>query len=131
MIERLSLIHQGEGLKDLMTRITADELIDLQKRKVLPNKWYIQRNRRLIPSQPSFTVTSHCLDEIVHPWLDRHITIREAARLQSFPDWYSFDGGRRVAPHNDASQDKYEQVGDAVPPLLAYHIAKSIKKMLQ
>ncbi|EFO81988.1 C-5 cytosine-specific DNA methylase [Oscillochloris trichoides DG-6] len=52
----------------------------------------------------------------------RRILIREAARLQSFPDWFTFEG-------TETSQ--YYQIGNAVPPLLSYHIASSVKSYLE
>ena len=118
-IERLKLIKPGEGLKDLFDRLGPKKVKELQAKKILPNKWFIQRNRRLIATEPSCTVTSHCLDELVHPSSHRALTVREVARLQSFPDFYDFAGGPYICPHISETQDKYEQVGDAVPPLLA------------
>ena len=129
-IERFGLLEPGEGLKDLFEKYSPKEVRELQKRRVLPKKWYIQRNRRLVSSSQSPTVTSHCLDELVHPLRDRALTVREVARLQSFPDWYQFVGGPTICPHNDFRQDKYEQIGDAVPPLLARAVADSIREFL-
>lgn len=131
-IERFSLLNPGESLKDLFDRYTGEEREELQKRRVLPKKMFIKRNYRLIENEPSPTVTSHCLDEFVHPVYDRALTVRECARLQSFPDSYDFCGGPYLTPHlhNDI-QDKYEQIGDAVPPLLAYAWGKKIIEILE
>ena len=52
----------------------------------------------------------------------RRITVREAARLQSFPDWFSFQGGETSV---------FNQIGNAVPPLLSYHLAASVKDYLE
>jgi DNA (cytosine-5)-methyltransferase 1 len=57
--------------------------------------------------------------------------VREVARLQSFPDSYNFAGGPFICPHIYETQDKYEQVGDAVPPLLAYHWGLKLKCLIQ
>lgn len=131
-LERFSLLQQGESLKDLFERYTGEERKKLQERRVLPKKMFIKRNYRLKLTEPSPTVTSHCLDEFVHPIYDRALTVRECARLQSFPDSYDFCGGPYIVPHIDrTTQDKYEQIGDAVPPLMAYAWGKEITAILR
>ena len=57
----------------------------------------------------------------IHPTLDRAISIREAARLQTFPDSFEFCGTKDM---------QYQQVGNAVPPCLAYAIASALAKIL-
>ncbi len=126
-LKRFALLRQGESLKSLFDRYQGEERERLQEERILPKKMFIKRNYRLIPNEPSPTVTSHCLDEFVHPDYDRALTVRECARLQSFPDSYNFAGGPYIVPHIDRTvQDKYEQIGDAVPPLLAYAWGKKI-----
>lgn len=130
-IERFGLLKSGESLKDLFDRYVGNEREELQKRRVLPRKMFIKRNYRLVLEDQSPTVTSHCLDEFVHPIYNRALTVRECARLQSFPDSYDFCGGPYATPHlhNDI-QDKYEQIGDAVPPLLAYAWGMKVAEIL-
>lgn len=131
IIERFQMLQQGEGLKGLFARLAPDELAEYQSRKVIPKTIYVKRNYRLRWDETSPTVTSHCLDEFVHPEQARALTVRECARLQSFPDSYDFVGGPYLVAHDDRSQqDKYEQIGDAVPPLLAYAWGKKIIEIL-
>lgn len=132
IIERFHILRQGEGLKELFARFSQEELAEYQARKVIPKTIYVKRNYRLPWNEASPTVTSHCLDEFVHPEQDRALTVRECARLQSFPDSYDFVGGPYLVAHDDRTQqDKYEQIGDAVPPLLSYAWGIQIKKILE
>lgn len=130
-LKRFALLRAGEGVKALFERLTDEEIAELQKDGTLPKKVFSKRNIRLIPDKPALTVTSHCLDENVHPTQNRALTVRECARLQSFPDSYDFCGGPYMVGHDNRKvQDKYEQIGDAVPPLLAYAWGKTISEIL-
>jgi DNA (cytosine-5)-methyltransferase 1 len=60
--------------------------------------------------------------EYIHPEQTRTISIREAARIQSFPDWFVFCG---------SNSELYDQVGNAVPPLLARAIGAEIFKVFK
>jgi len=129
MYERICLIKQGEGMDDAYNRLIKEgkkALVD----ECFPKKIYMSRNRRLVPDKPSFTVTSHCLDEMIHPYLNRGMTPREVARLQSFPDWYQFQGPY-VKFHSDPEQDLYEQIGDAIPPLLGLAVGSEVTETLR
>ncbi len=129
-LKRFALLRQGDSLKTLFDRYQGEERAQLQQERILPKKMFIKRNYRLKSEEPSPTVTSHCLDEFVHPEYNRALTVRECARLQSFPDSYNFVGGPYIVPHIDRTvQDKYEQIGDAVPPLLAYAWGEKIKQI--
>lgn len=130
-IRRFELIRAGEGVKGLFERLSDAEIKELQKDGTLPKKIFAKRNIRLELDKPAFTITSHCLDENVHPTSNRALTVRECARLQSFPDSYDFCGGPYMVGHDNRNvQDKYEQIGDAVPPLLAYAWGVTISEIL-
>jgi len=85
--------------------------------------------RDLDPSRPSRTVTCRNLggatgdmQRIKLPsGRRRRLTVREGARLQSFPDWFEFSG---------AEGSQFNQVGNAVPPMFAYALAKSVRAYL-
>jgi DNA (cytosine-5)-methyltransferase 1 len=85
-----------------------------------PEKW-----RRLHPDLPSYTILAQMhrdLSEWVHPHLSRWITVREAARLQSFHDGFVFVG---------SEWQQLKQIGNAVPPLLAYALGRTAKGTLR
>jgi len=77
--------------------------------------------RRLKWNDVSYTITHVRKAVLIHPLQDRLLSIREAARLQSFPDWFRFSG---------SLNQQYQQIADAVPPLLAKAVALHIKELL-
>lgn len=84
-----------------------------------PEKW-----RRLHPDLPSYTILAQMhrdLSEWVHPRLERWITVREAARLQSFHDGFVF---------KSSEWQMLKQIGNAVPPLLARAVTRMISVVL-
>lgn len=74
--------------------------------------------RRLKLSKPSFIISNYRKSMLVHPTQNRGLSVREAARLQSFPDSYEFSG---------SLDQKQQQVGNAVPPLLSKAVFDQIK----
>jgi DNA (cytosine-5)-methyltransferase 1 len=95
----------------------------------LPEHLRTKKNNvfRLLDSVPARTITCNFRTDIIHPWIPRGLTVREAARLQSFDDDYCFFGNlTRKARY--VTQD--DQVGNAVPPLLAKAIANHIRSYL-
>lgn len=127
-MELLKLIPPRSSMRAIYEQLKEEGKL-AEVRELFPNTIYGSRNRRLLDDQPSYTITSHCLDEMLHPFINRAITPREAARLQSFPDWYYFDGPY-VQFHGSKEEDKYEQIGDAIPPLLAYALGVQFVKCL-
>ena len=111
IVERYEHMPQGGGIQSLPERLRT------KKHNVY----------RLNDAKPSRTITCNFRTDIIHPWLPRGLTVREAARLQSFDDDYCFFGNlTRKAKY--VTQD--DQVGNAVPPILAKAIADHVKGYL-
>lgn len=80
--------------------------------------------KRLDENDVSRTITAHIAKDgywYIHPRQGRTITVREAARLQTFPDWYRFNGPPSAA---------FKQIGNAVPPLLGRRLARAVRSAL-
>ncbi len=114
VIDRIDHIEQGRNHASLPK--------EYQLKGGYPNMY-----GRLHLNKPADTITGNCgcasaPGRFIHPTQNRAISIREAARLQSFPDEYRFFGSMK---------DRYKQVGNAVPPLMATAIAKAIKEVIK
>ncbi len=101
---------------------------------------YDQNNRRLHPYKPSHTIAASFYANFIHPFQHRNLTAREGARAQSFPDNYRFMGKKTVVSHKLLQREErfdekflcqYNQVGNAVPPLLAKAIATHLQEKLE
>lgn len=84
--------------------------------------------RRLCPNKVSPTVTRSGYRDFIHPELDRMLTVRELACLQSFPIEWEFKGVRldSYSSKRKVNMTQFGQVGNAVPPKLAEAVARSI-----
>lgn len=92
------------------------KMVPQYDRQKFEGKW-----KRLDQTKPSHTVVAHLEKDTyshIHPWEPRGISVREAARIQSFPDDFYFDC---------SMGDAYKQIGNAVPPLLALGVAKTVR----
>lgn len=110
---RISFVPQGGNWRDVPDELWPSE------RKNRHSSAY----KRLLEDAPSCTIdTGNNHSNYFHPIHNRIPTVREAARLQSFPDNFVFEGNR---------SEQYRQVGNAVPPLLAKEIAIQIRKVIE
>jgi len=72
---------------------------------------------KLDPNKPSVVISNYRKNMLIHPFQDRGLSVREAARIQSFPDNFIFEG---------SLSHIQQQIGNAVPPLLAEVIFSKI-----
>ena len=78
---------------------------------------------------PSPTITT-CPFDYIHYKEPRILTVREFARIQSFPDWFEFKGVYALSGSDSYKTPRYSQIGNAVPPLMAESIIKTLKSYL-
>lgn len=114
-MERFRALKQGQNFHALDESLKMNTYTDAARTQ---NTIYLRLNY----DEPSGTVVNVRKSMWIHPTQDRAISVREAARLQTFPDSFVFCG----------SKDKqYQQVGNAVPPIMAKSIARKLAKILK
>lgn len=118
--EKATHVSAKDAIDDLAIRDEDESFNHVWSRA---NRSAEQGNRRLKADRPGYTIRAECHGNIqFHYELPRRISMREAARFQSFPDNFIFDAKLR---------ETERQVGNAVPPILAWHIAKAVKQCLK
>ncbi|WP_282087157.1 DNA cytosine methyltransferase [Aquimarina algiphila] len=111
VIERYKHIRQGNNWNDIP--------LELMSNYKDHTRCHHGIYRRLKEDEPAFVIANYRKSMLIHPTENRGLSVREAARLQSFPDTYKFFG---------SLDQKQQQVGNAVPPLLAKAVFEQIMK---
>jgi len=111
VIERYKHIKQGNNWNDIP--------LELMSNYKDHTRCHHGIYRRLKEDEPAFVIANYRKSMLIHPTDNRGLSVREAARLQSFPDTYKFFG---------SLDQKQQQVGNAVPPLLAKAVFEQIMK---
>lgn len=113
-------ISAKDAISDLATMESNEETNHIWS---VARKSAEQGNRKLSVDRAGYTIRAECHGNIqFHYDLPRRISMREAARFQSFPDWFVFASKLR---------ETERQVGNAVPPVLAWHIAQEVARTLK
>lgn len=113
-LQRMKHIPQGGSWRDIPFELLPDGMKRARRCD------HTKRYGRLAWDGLASTILTKCdlhWGAYIHPDQDRTLTVREAARFQSFPDWFNFKGSQT---------EQFVQVGNAVPPLLGKHIGLSI-----
>ncbi|WP_269225514.1 DNA cytosine methyltransferase [Flavobacterium eburneipallidum] len=127
LIDRFKAIQPGKNLLDVWETHGAVQRGNPNEKSKIK---FSQNNLRLIANKPAPTIAASFQSNFIHPFLDRNLTAREGARLQSFPDDFIFEGMRtKMSWEKGLSQ--YQQIGNAVPPLMAFEIALTLKRVLE
>jgi len=109
VIERYSYIKQGQNWQAIPKRLM------LNYKNI--NNCHSGIYKRLDPNKPSVVISNYRKNMLIHPYQDRGLSVREAARIQSFPDDFVFEGSLMKIQ---------QQIGNAVPPIMAEKLFKKI-----
>jgi DNA (cytosine-5)-methyltransferase 1 len=124
-LARIKALGQGQTMKDLPRDLQHASFTRRAQRRVMDGTPTEKRGgapsglKRLFGDEPSLTITGAAIRELIHPSEDRPLTLRECARLQTFPDSFDFQG---------TAMQKIQQIGNAIPPLLAKIFAEHIRQ---
>lgn len=113
VIERYKHIGQGQNWEAVPDHLMNDTYTD-------KTRCHTGIYRRLHPKEPSIVIANYRKNMLIHPFENRGLSLREAARLQSFPDDFVFKGTLGAMQ---------QQIGNAVPPLMAEAIFRQIRKL--
>ena len=136
MVERFSHMECGHSVNDVPDHLKPRK----RNSSELVTAAYDQNNRRMYPYRPCHTVPASFYANFVHPFQHRNFTAREGARIQSFPDTFRFLGKPTVVSHKLLAREgrdaekflcQYNQIGNAVPPLLAKAVASNLIKQYE
>ncbi|MHC1700365.1 MAG: DNA cytosine methyltransferase [Humidesulfovibrio sp.] len=122
LVDRFSTIGFGQSVKHVSEEHSQRKRGDANS---ISGKIFSQNNMRPYPDKPCPTVAASFQSNFIHPFHDRNFTAREGARIQSFPDTYIFKG-KRTTMSWEKHLSQYQQIGNAVPPLLAKALAERI-----
>lgn len=122
LVDRFERIGYGQSVKDVPHEHSQRKRGDAAS---ISGKVFSQNNMRPFPDRPSPTIAASFQSNFIHPYQNRNYTAREGARLQSFPDSYVFKG-KRTTMSWEKHLSQYQQIGNAVPPLMAKAIAMQI-----
>lgn len=132
MIERFSAMACGQSVSDVARHLQP---LKRNGNGEISGKVYDQNNRRMHPDRPCHTIPASFYANFVHPHQHRNFTPREGARIQSFPDSFLFKGKPTTVSHKLLAREgrtdekhlcQYNQIGNAVPPLLAKALAVNL-----
>jgi len=143
MVHTKRVIERYEHILNGLTLEEIPEEFKVRRRNgngEISDSEYSSNYRHLKPEMISYTIPASFYSNFVHPKQPRNITSREAARLQSFPDSYIFKGKRtqisskllkQLGKEDENFLSQYNQIGNAVPPLLAKAVASRIFSFLE
>lgn len=125
--QRMGALTPGQTMRDLPEELWHDSYRQRAYRRVMDGTPSERRGgapaglRRLRGDEPSKAITSAAIREFVHPTVDRRLTLREAARLQTFDDDFEFNG---------TAAEQATLVGNAIPPRFAAALGAALREHL-